>query len=163
MVSIICCVAALITAHGYSLKSFELSWLLGRVVPKAAQPLPLALQSCFCPSSSRHSAMRDGSDGAGLGHSGPISLSVGWEGAIKARIWPLGAELPHSLGTTHRLGRKQGKLGSMNWLRHLKYKFPGFHGRVHIHMYSALFWSYLIQWRWFLSFREQQMGPSGIS
>lgn len=90
-------------------------------------------------------------------------VSSGWEGAIKARIWPLGTELPHSPGTAHRLGRKQGKLASTNWLRLLKYKFPGFHGSVQIHMYSALFWSYLIQWQYFLSFRENQIGPSGIS
>lgn len=67
--------------------------------------------------------------------------SSAWEGAIKAGIWPLGAELQNSSGTAQRLGHKQGNLGSTNWLRLLKYKFPGFHGRVQIHMYSALFWS----------------------
>lgn len=36
-------------------------------------------------------------------------ISSGWEGAIKARIWRLGAELPHSPGAAHRHGRKQGE------------------------------------------------------
>lgn len=60
-------------------------------------------------------------------------------------------------------GCKQGKLGSTGWLRLLKYKFSGFHGRVPVHMYSALFCSYLIQWQSFLSFSENQIGLSGIS
>lgn len=65
-------------------------------------------------------------------------VSFGWKGATKARIWPLAI----FQGLLIDLGINQGKLRGTNWLRLLKYKFPGFSGRAQIHRYSALLWPY---------------------
>lgn len=63
--------------------------LLGRVFPKMLQPFPLAVQSCFFFMASMQHHM-------GQGQAMPFRLtmdqslvSFGWEGATKARIWPL--------------------------------------------------------------------------